>query len=183
MDIESLHGLDEKEWIRRAKDDDEVTAITKEFEGRGWSFRSEESAALLTEKTGTNYHTVVLYFDTPSSDQQANITWTESNVFDTHGGHYRKIQPKQQTRNWEITSFYVVDNVVKSTRSVIPKFYDCDDVDWDCIRKIAGSYAAVIGACGACAGTLGAVSCMSCLGAVLVRSADPLPCEWCNDSN
>lgn len=182
MSIQELTGKEAQDWIGESQDDEEVDLLQTKFESENWEFQPRESDVIECEKNDQTYHMVLFSYEIGEALTQAYIIWTESDLFPTRGYHYRAIRSEDQTKNWEMTTYYSKEEVVDSQRSIIPRFRDCDDVNWQCMLKIAGGHTTTIAACAACVQSVGLIGCLACLGAVLDRAGSGMvPCEWCND--
>lgn len=173
-------------WMKHAIDQDTVQLVGTAISDDGYSFYRDDVEVLYTRGPAIDNPYYSVYFhgdnDTDPENTTGLVIWSQSDEIDTTAIGIAHVDHSGDGTNdhYQVSQYNLMGESLAFRSQAMENFGGCNDVRWDCVSQIAGSYAAMYGSCAICASSLTPPTCAVCLGAVGFHLASQ-HCPWCRD--
>lgn len=173
-------------WLKHAIEQDRVQLVGTAISDDGYTFYHEDAEVLYIRGRGVDnpFYTVYLHGENDADPENTTglIVWSQNPEINTKAVAVAHVDHSGDSTNdhYQISQYHVRGGSLAVRSQVIENFGGCDNVNWRCVSRIAGSYAAMYGSCAICASSLTPPTCAVCLGAVGFHLASQ-HCPWCRD--
>lgn len=186
IEIIPISGKLRKLWMNHAIKQDQVQLVGTAISEDGYSFYRDDAEVLYIRGHGVDdpFYTVYLHGESDADPENTTgiVVWSQHEEIDTKaiGIAHKDYSGDGHEDHYQISYYNLMGSSLVFRSRRMENFGGCDNVNWPCVSRIAGSYAAMYGSCAICASSLTPPTCAVCLGAVGFHLASQ-HCPWCND--